>query len=340
MHMNLQMWSMIPLEVCEKADIWTSAFHIFRAHSRVAFILGVDEPDAHDHRLGNHSNGLGYHARRMAHSGWQELIERFVPQAASWLIINGTVRPLNWFVYGQFADISCFDPYPVTWYGADHAYVRESLSVARHSGMPNRMYACMEAYGWGKGPGVPRGARAPIPAEYRQNVVQAIGVGMKGLTSWVHSRENGGWELNRRFADEIARLNALIEHIEADLLLGTPVDLASSDAGEVPTGEVGQELWPKERVWVGSLLCGPDTIVLATANHIPASKPDPPKIVPAKDVTITVKLPEFFQTAEAFEVTEKGLAAFPCKLSKGKAVLRLGSIESGRVFVLRSKGAR
>jgi len=50
--------------------------------------------------------------------------------------------------------------------------------------------------------------------------------------------------------------------------------------------------------------------------------------------------PEFFHAAEAFEVTENGLAAFPCKRSKGTAILQLDSIESGRVFVLRSKSAR
>ena len=76
---------------------------------------------------------------------------------------------------------------------------------------------------------------------------------------------------------------------------------------------------------------------LAAANHIPASKPDPSKIVPTKDVSITVKLPRFFHAVEAFEVTENGLTAFPCERLKGTAVLRLDAIESGRVFVLRSR---
>ena len=108
----------------------------------------------------------------------------------------------------------------------------------------------------------------------------------------------------------------------------------------LPTGVVGRELWPKDRVWVGSLLCGPDTMVLCAANHIPASKPDPPEIVPAKNVSITVELPRFFQAVEAFEVTENGLAAFPCEQLQGTAVLRLDAIESGRVFVLCSRNAR
>ena len=271
----------------------------------------------------------------MAHSGWQELIERFAPQAASWIIMNGTVRPLNWCVYGQFADICCFDPYPINFYSADHAYVRESLEFARFCGRPNRMVACLEAFGWRKGQGVPKRARGPSPAEWRQNVVQAIGCGMKGLTSWVYSASAGGWQLNEETRKEVAATNALIEHLERDLLLGTPINLATCDAGTVPTGVVGNEAWPKERVWVGALLCGPDTLVVAAANHIPASKPDPPTIEPARQVTITVQLPDYLPAVKAFEAEPGSERPFPCVVAHGRAVLRVPSIESGRVFVLR-----
>jgi hypothetical protein len=51
-------------------------------------------------------------------------------------------------------------------------------------------------------------------------------------------------------------------------------------------------------------------------------------------------MPRFFQAVEAFEVTENGLAAFPCEQLTGTAVLRLDAIESGRVFVLCSRNAR
>ncbi len=337
MNMNAAMWRMVALETCEKHNLMTTCHQhgIFDVHRRVSHIFGPDEPDAHDNRGGGYDRGLGWHARRLAHVGWQELVERFAPRVATWLIMNGTVRPMNWFVYGQLADVSCFDPYPVTYYGADHAYVWESLSLARRCGAPRRMYACLEAYGWKGGQGVPKKARGPIPAEYRQNVVQAIGAGMKGLTSWVYSSGAGGWQLNEPVAKEIARLNALIKHIEGDLLLGTPIDLATTDAGSVPTGTVGKEKWPKPRVRAHSLLCGPDAIVLAVVNHIPASKPDPPRIEPAKDVTIAVRLPDFLAQVTAFEVTEDGVRPFACNVIARKAVLKLPSIVSGRVFVLR-----
>lgn len=339
MHMNLAMWRMHDEATCERFGLKTTAFEsrVFDAHEHVAYIMGPDEPDAKDNRGGGYHRGLGYHARRLTHSGWQDLIARHAPWVATWLIMNGTTRPLNWCVYGQVADVSCFDPYPVTYYGADHAYVRESLGYARRCGAPRRMYACLEAYGWQKGQGVPKKARGPIPAEWRQNVVQAIGAGAKGLTSWVYVAMAGGWQLNEPVAQEIAKVNRLIAHIENELLLGTPIDIAASDAGLVPTGTVGNERWPKERVWVGALLCGPDAIALAAANHIPASKPEPPRITPAKDVTLTISLPPFLPTVIAFEATEDGLKPYPCDVAGGKARLKLSTIASGRVFVLRRK---
>ncbi len=338
MHMNLGMWHRRGLEECQNYDIKTSAFHVFDNHERVAFVLGPDEPDAKDHHGGGtNRTGLGYHARRITQCGRQELIERHSPQAAYWMIMNGTTRPLNWGVYGQVSDVVCYDPYPVTYMGADHSYVRESLAHARRCGTPKRLYAVLEAFGWGgsRQQGVPDNVRGPLPQEYRQNTVQAIGVGMKGLTSWVFAATAGGWDNNDPCREEIMKLNKLIEHIEDDLLVGTPVDIASSDAGLVNAGPVWHGNWQKDRVWVGALLCGPDTIVLAAANHIPAARPGLPTIMPAQNVTITADLPPFLQAVRAFEVTEDGVAPFDCTVEGGKAVLEIGSIESGRVFVLR-----
>ena len=96
-----------------------------------------------------------------------------------------------------------------------------------------------------------------------------------------------------------------------------------------------KEIWPKERVWVGALLSGPDTLVLAAANHIPASKPGPPQIEPARNVTITVDLPPFLQSVEAVEVTEEGMTPIDVAIENNQAKLRLDQIESGRVFLLR-----
>ncbi len=357
MNLNTHGWDPVSLEKCEQFDMdtmtqshWGGGFFNWNWHRRVKYVVAPDEPDARDYRAGGFERGLGYYAREMMLSGWQDLVERFVPHAPSWMNMNGTTRPLNWGVYGQVCDISGSDIYPVTYYGGDHAYVREHLTMVRLSSTPKRLFAILEAFNWRGGSGVPEGPpggrRGPIPAEYRQNVVQAIGTGMKGLSNWAYPKMANGWELSEPHQQEIASMNRLIEHIEADLLIGTPIDLASSDAGLVATGYIasiasniaGSETWDKERVWVGSLLCGPDTIVLAAANHIPTSKSEPPTIEPAENVTITVALPDYLQDVAAFEATEDGVTPFArCTVANGKAILKVDVIESGRVLLLRRK---
>ena len=95
------------------------------------------------------------------------------------------------------------------------------------------------------------------------------------------------------------------------------------------------EAWPKQRVWTGTLLSGPDTIVVTAVNHIQAEKPDPPQIEVAKNVLITVKLPSYLEKVAGFEVTEDGVVPFDCHVENGRALLYLPTIESGRVFLLR-----
>ena len=145
---------------------------------------------------------------------------------------------------------------------------------------------------------------------------------------------------------EVAKLNALIEHIEDDLLLGVPIEIVSNDAGLTATGsyyfvEPGEyqlaQPWMKAKVWTSALLCGPDTIVIAAANHIPASQEPPQAIAPSRNVTVTVQLPPFLSNATAFEATEDGVSPYPCTVAGGQAVLKLDTIESGRIFLLRRK---
>lgn len=337
LHMNLATWFMRSLEECQEHNLYTSAMQhrVFGVHERVAYVLGPDEPDAKDNAGGGYDKGLGWNVRKLADAGWQELLERYNHPVPSWLNINGTVRPLNWAVYGQFGDINGFDPYPVTYYGADHAYVRESLEQVRMCAAPTPVFAFLETYGWASGQGVPSKVRGPLPQEYRQNVVQAIGVGTKGLSSWVYSAGAGGWQLNDAFAEEIGRCNRLVEQLEDTLILGTPIRLASNDAGTVLTGTVGEEVWEKPRVWTSCLLCGPDTLVVAVANHIPASTPEGPEIQPARDVTVSITLPEYLPDVTAVEVTEDGFSPATCENAGNTALLRVPEITSGRIYLLR-----
>lgn len=333
MHMNLLMWNLSSQEICNQYDVQTTLrphTNIFGIHDRVAYIYGPDEPDAfQDNVGGGHDRGLGYAARNLAETRQWDMNQRFIARRPWWLIVNATTTPLNWSVYGQVANIMAYDPYPTTFSHADHAYVRESLSFARKAGRPRRLIACLEAF--------THQGRTPIAEEYRQNVVQAIGAGAKGLTNWLYPAQHGGWSNNPELTQAITSMNRMVEHIEKELLIASPVDWTKTDAGLIKSGPVNDEKWDKERVWTGTLLAGADTIIIAAANHIPASHPAPPKIEPAQNVTVTINVPDYFANPVAHEVTSQGIVQYPSSVKQGKVELRLDSLVDGRIFLLRSE---
>ena len=57
----------------------------------------------------------------------------------------------------------------------------------------------------------------------------------------------------------------------------------------------------------------------------------------ARNVNITVQLPDFLKDVQCFEVDDKGLTPHPCRVERGKAIITLDAIESGRVFLLRRR---
>ena len=356
LHMNTIFKSgNVTLERCEQYGIYSDS----GGHARHRYEYFYDEPDGKDQAPGYFekygswqdeepvltgrawARGLGRNARDMVTSGRFEQTERELPHAATYIIINGTTSPLHMAVYGHLADIASTDPYPVNFFGADHTLVREQYSLMWQNSRPKVMHACLEAYQ--ERSISPRG---PTGAEYWQNVVQALGCGVKGIHSWVAQASVGGWLGDEDRKQAVIEMNALIEHIEDDLMLGVPIDIVSNNAGLIRTGsfwylEPGEyqidKPWMKEKVWTGALLCGPDTIVLAAANHIPASRTAPDDIPPARDVTITVQLPDFLQSLEAFEATAGGEVPFSIEVVGGKALLQVDAIESGRIFVLRRR---
>ncbi|MFO7976722.1 MAG: hypothetical protein R6V12_19080, partial [Candidatus Hydrogenedentota bacterium] len=79
----------------------------------------------------------------------------------------------------------------------------------------------------------------------------------------------------------------------------------------------------------------PDALVVAVANHIPASKPETPRIKPAHNVTVSVALPKYLPHVAAFEVTEDALRPVSCTIQDSTAFLDIEKIVSGKIFLLR-----
>ncbi len=364
-------WSTLPFSRAEELGIYSGNLYGDAAsgeHARMRYTYLFDEPDAKDihpdfaqkhgaevKALGplftgqGYAVGLGRNARQMVESGTMEDIERRLPQVATYIITNGTTRPMNWFVYGQLTDIASTDPYPANFYGADWTSVREQYDLLREAAAPRPIHACLEAYvdeAYSEQPHPDGLRRSPSAAEFRQMAVQAVGSGAKGINSWFWGKGSGmlGANYLPDIRPEYIRINKLTKQIERELLLGTPADIVTNDSGLTEAGswyyleDTPHKLkkpWMKERVSTRALLCGPDAIVVTAANHIPASRTKPEAIKPASGVNVTVQLPDFLREVRCFEVDDAGLHPYACRVSNGKAVISIDSIESGRVFLLR-----
>lgn len=379
--MNM-VWNAMPFEQADSLGVYTANLfsnftgtkinseilrnHRKNLHPRMRYYYLLDEPDAKDvhpdfkkkhdaevRELGplftglGAAVGLGLHARQMVDQ--IEEIEQMLYPVATYLVVDGTTRPLNWFVYGQLADIVATDPYPVNFYGADWTTIREQYDLIRQASAPRPFHACLEAYSEQysrktNDPNVIR--RAPSSMEFRQMAIQALGCGAKGISSWLWGKLGGmtGADYRPDIRREYIRINKLTEYIETELLLGSPIDIVTNDAGLTVAGswyyleETPYKLkkpWLKDRVCTRALLCGPDAILVTAVNHIPASRVKPEQVVASSNVKITVQLPEFLGKVKCFEVDDSGLHPYGCIIKEGKAVINLDSIESGRIFLLR-----
>ncbi len=124
-----------------------------------------------------------------------------------------------------------------------------------------------------------------------------------------------------------------ITNTTSDTGYGNENDLRNVPAASLQLYVATQKSWKQRKLQQESL--SPRGCIPAVVNHIPAGKPEPPTITPARDVTITVALPDFLRNVTACEVTENGIVPFDCSIREDQAILKMDAIESGRVFILR-----
>ena len=86
----------------------------------------------------------------------------------------------------------------------------------------------------------------------------------------------------------------------------------------------------------------PFTLIVTVANHISTSKPDPPEIVPAKNVTLTIQLPDYFSaTLTAREVTPDGFVEHTIKADQSTqtVALEIDSLTAGRIYIVQASSS-
>ena len=299
--------------------------HTAQQSGRLAY-YNLDEPDGHDalsiktlpllDRLGVSAMKSVIPIIRQQRAG--------DPKTANLVLSDNTYKPLNWYVYGQLADIYATDPYvPISAEQIDR--VPNSLLVARDACCPHPLISVIWAtansgHRWCK--------RPPTVQEERMMAFYSLGSGISGLAYFadIGVEGEGGKFLalsdNKALWEEVGRINRDVAAMVPYLATACPLPGPQKH----------------EQVWIRSLMCGPEamavfvvnknhTIRFNTVSHADAH-------FPAEAVEMSVPVAAHLQKGKVLEVKDGKLVPFAAELREGQVFFKLDVVDTARAFVI------
>jgi len=298
-----------------------------------------DEPDAADSRV------TGLPGDRMVGSLADMAVERGEelraadPTAPTTLNIDSTYTPFNWYNYGQVPDVLMTDPYyqnrlrEALWFYPTRiplyskaAYIYAVSRVARSSCEPNPLHVVLYSCEYVD---TTTGQRFPFapPACKRIEVYYALAAGATGLSYWWYlpgKPSNGlgaGTPAALALWREIGLLGAEIRTAAPLLVLGCPAELS---------------LQTSSGLWVRSLVAGTDALLLFVVNDQYYNDEQGCHYTPVAGASLTVSLPAWLQSPEAFEIVASGIRDTTTQVAGNQLQVNLGTVDVTRMIVVTS----
>lgn len=293
-----------------------------------------DEPDAGDWHEGEalpFQDRIGVQAELNV-LPWQRRQRKGDPRGLNLILVDGTFKPANWYVYGQIPDVFCSDPY-VPLGGRQMDYVWNVMECVKDASTPRPTVAVL----WGcalSHEGKRFGNFAPTPEEGRMMVFYSLGCGVSGYCFFIDlTKEEGEGQFIGlmdfpKLWEEVGRANHDATALAPYLSIGCPIGKAETQG------------W----VWTRSLMCGPDDVVVIAVNtnhHIAyETKSELAINIPTKNAVIEAALPPGFKDCTIREVVDGKLVPAAGKVEKGKVKLTLDELATARAFVVSRRGAK
>jgi len=295
--------------------------------SGTLFYQNKDEPDAHDWGSGEdlppmERLGVNAQAEVLPDLRYQRARD---PGTPNLLLVDNTYKPLQWYVYGQIADIYCTDPY-VPLNGRQLDYVWRALDVARDACTPSPLVSVL----WACALDGKRkfGNNAPTPEEIRMAVFYALGCGVKGIAYFIDMSQKTGEGQFTGLSDikplwqEVGRTNRDVAILAPYLSIGCPVP------GGVKV----------EGAWARAVMCGSDKLVVIVVNtkHYIAfeTRNECSLHEVTRDVDVSIQLPPEFQCCKVEEINNGRLISMPGKVEKGALRLKLDVLDTARAVLI------
>jgi len=251
-------------------------------------------------------------------------VRRHNPKVPSFLTVDMTYKPANYYIYGPIADVTNADCYPLV-IDAEASLVRELAETCRQATGPRPMTFTFQ--GAMEGPRDPqafekmRFPRAVFPAEERAMMLYAIGAGARGLFNYVHSSEYTETRCSRGTGElpevwnEIGAVYRELELVSPLLALAHPTKLCTSD---------------REQLWLRTLLCGEDAALIVWVNDDYVQDRLRVRVNPQRDVVIRVPEMPWLRGWRAYSVGEAGLAP----LERSGPTVRMQHADVGGLILL------
>lgn len=250
-------------------------------------------------------------------------IKEAKPALQTAVLVNLTIRPWNWYEYGQTCDLFISDNYVLT-HGDPIDFIttvqRETLSAAA----PFPVWHVYDnSYQEEKGRGINRPKTA---SEIRRIMQLAIGSGAKGMVGWwnVDFKESEArtYHATRNYPDQWAAQS----QVWRELGLLSPL-LAKA----YPWDGIQR----RQGVQLDALLAGGEALILSAVNMQVDYSPTQSKVRPIKDLVIDCALPAWMQPKHAWRIKRGGgFQPVNFSIQNGKLSLPAGELQDTALFLL------
>jgi len=297
-------------------------------HPALHLVYLDDEPDCRDFEYaGERRTELGYTAMSMVRK--MEFLREVCPKHPTFIAIDNTWRPANYFVYGELADIMA--PH---WYGSEIRHCAGQSAQVKRAVEPRPAYYT---------PWLDSRKRPQTADDMRLRAYYPIAEGMKGLIyySWkfaATTTPDKGKELRAAMTEMHQELQAV-----APLLIkGELLPIASANRSDLK---------------LSAFLCGGEAVVLMVINENRndfrysdtnldeegKSKGKLRQVLPTKNVRIDLALPDWFSPGDVSEVVGGETKSVSHTITSPGISLRLLDVGLTKMIVVRrgsEKGPR
>ena len=283
-----------------------------------------DEPDCGDYSVQDVAEPLRIGSMGMEMAARDRNAYHAEPGKLTYLTVDQTYKPANWFVYGPMADVCAPDHYPLPGHERE---IMSTLESCRMGCAPNMLVFVYSAW-WPEAtkpkPDQPKG-RMRFAGEERMHIGYALAGGAQGLSCYIHVTEKAGDDIFHgagEFPDvwhAIGQMYRETDTVAPLLAVAWPVD-------GVVTAPAG--------VYARALLSPAGLVIVALNEGGCKSTDDDFTVKPVKPAKLTVYLPPWLQTVEAAEVGEGKLPRLDAKLVGTKLEVTLPELDTARMILL------